>query len=73
MKNHGKFLYNTAVLTVSNVVMRCISLAFQIWLAGRIGSAGIGLFQLVMSVGGFAMTFAISGIRFAAAFRQGGL
>ena len=64
MKNHGKFLYNTAVLTVSNVVMRCISLAFQIWLAGRIGSAGIGLFQLVMSVGGFAMTFAISGIRF---------
>ena len=64
MKRNTKFLYNTAVLTVSNVVMRCIGLAFQVWLAGRIGSAGIGLFQLVMSVGGFATTFAISGIRF---------
>lgn len=64
MKNRSKFVYNTVVLTVSNLVMRCIGMAFQVWLAGRIGSAGIGLFQLVMAVGGFAMTFAISGIRF---------
>lgn len=64
MKNRSNFVYNTVVLTVSNLVMRCIGMAFQVWLAGRIGSAGIGLFQLVMAVGGFAMTFAISGIRF---------
>lgn len=64
MKTRSNFVYNTVVLTVSNLVMRCIGMAFQVWLAGRIGSAGIGLFQLVMAVGGFAMTFAISGIRF---------
>lgn len=64
MKQNSKFVYNTAVLTVSNVVMRCIGMAFQVWLAGRIGSAGIGLFQLIMAVSGFAVTFAISGIRF---------
>lgn len=64
MQNRSKFVYNTVILTASDLVMRCISMAFQVWLAGRIGSAGIGLFQLVMSVGGFAMTFAISGVRF---------
>ncbi len=64
MQNRSKFVYNTVILTASDLVMRCIGMAFQVWLAGCIGSAGIGLFQLVMSVGGFAMTFAISGIRF---------
>lgn len=64
MRNRSKFVYNTVILTASDLVMRCIGMAFQVWLAGRIGSAGIGLFQLVMSVGGFAMTFAISGVRF---------
>lgn len=64
MQNRSKFVYNTVILTASDLVMRCIGMAFQVWLAGRIGSAGIGLFQLVMSVGGFAMTFAISGVRF---------
>ncbi|MDO4983106.1 MAG: oligosaccharide flippase family protein [Eubacteriales bacterium] len=60
-----KLIYNTALLTVSSLVMSAISMAFQVWLVGRIGSAGIGLYQLVMSVTGLAMTFAISGIRFA--------
>ena len=64
MQNRSKFVYNTVILTASDLVMRCIGMAFQVWLAGCIGSAGIGLFQLVMSVGGFAMTFAISGVRF---------
>ncbi len=36
------------------------------WLAGRIGSAGIGLYQLVVSVSFLCTTFAISGVRFAA-------
>lgn len=60
-----KIMYNTALLTVSAIIMRCIALIFQIWLAGRIGEAGIGLFQLVMSVGFMASAVAVSGIRFA--------
>lgn len=60
-----KLIVNTALLTGSSVVMRCIALAFQVWLVGRIGSAGIGLYQLVMSVSVLFATFAISGIRFA--------
>ncbi|MCD8100773.1 MAG: oligosaccharide flippase family protein [Oscillospiraceae bacterium] len=59
-----KMARNTAVLTVSSVFMRCIGMAYQVWLAGRIGAAGIGLFQLVMSVNFLCVTVAISGIRF---------
>ena len=60
-----KLAYNTALLTGSTLVMRWIGLAWQVWLAGRIGPAGIGLFQLVMSVGFLFVTLAVSGIRFA--------
>ena len=60
-----KLIYNTALLTVSSLEMSAISMTFQVWLVGKIGSAGIGLYQLVMSVTGLAMTFAISGIRYA--------
>ena len=57
---------NTALLTGSSLLMSVISMAFQVWLAGRIGADGIGLYQLVLSVSFLATTFAISGIRFAA-------
>lgn len=61
-----KLLRDTALLTSSSLVMRCIALIFQMWLVGRIGAAGVGLYGLVSSVGFLAATFAISGIRFAA-------
>ena len=57
---------NTALLTGSSLVMSLISMSFQVWLAGRIGSAGIGLYQLFVSVSFLCTTFAISGVRFAA-------
>ena len=58
-------VYNTALLTASSLLMQGIAMAFQVWLVGRIGPAGIGLYQLVLSVTGLCATFAISGIRFA--------
>lgn len=57
---------NTALLTAASLAMRFAGMVWQLWLAARIGEAGIGLFQLVLSVGGLAATFAISGIRFTA-------
>ena len=61
-----RLIVNTALMTGSSIVMRCIGLIFQAWIVGRIGAAGIGLYQLVMSVSVLFATFAISGIRFAA-------
>ena len=62
--NFRKMARDTALLTGSSLFMRCIGLAYQVWLAGRIGAAGIGLWQLVLSVNLLAATLAISGIRF---------
>lgn len=58
-------LRNTALLTGSSLLMSLIALVFQGWLSARIGASGLGLYQLVCSVGALAATFAISGIRFA--------
>ena len=59
-----KLMRDTALLTGSSLVMRCIALTFQVWLVSRIGAAGVGLYGLVGSVGFLAATVAISGIRF---------
>jgi len=60
-----RFIYNTLLLTIASLVIRGIGLSFQVYLSNKIGAAGIGLFQLIMSVQILAVTFAVSGIRFA--------
>jgi stage V sporulation protein B len=55
---------NTALLTASGLVMRFVGMIWQVWLVGRIGQSGIGLFQLIMSVSALASTVAVSGIRY---------
>lgn len=51
------------MLTGVNLLLRLVGTSFQVYLSGRIGAAGIGLVQLVMSVGMLAMTAGIAGIR----------
>ena len=60
-----RLIVNTALMTSASLLMRCIAMGFQGYLSAKIGAAGIGLYQLVMSVELLASTFAISGIRFA--------
>lgn len=55
--------YSALMLTGVNLLLRFISTGFQVYLSGRIGAAGIGLLQLVLSVGMMAMTAGIGGIR----------
>lgn len=57
---------NTGLLTAASLVMRLIGMLWQLWLVEQIGDTGIGLFQLVLSVGGLAGTLAVSGVRFSA-------
>lgn len=66
MKNAKLLLINTTVLTVSGFLMRTIAVAFNVYLTNKIGSAGIGLFQLIMAVYGLAVTFASAGIKLGA-------
>lgn len=55
--------YSALLLTGVNLLLRFVSTSFQVYLSGRIGAAGIGLLQLVLSVGSMAMTAGIAGIR----------
>ena len=51
------------MLTGTNLLLRFGGTSFQVYLSSRIGAAGIGLLQLVMSVGGLAVVTGIAGIR----------
>ena len=51
------------LLTGVNLLLRLVFTGFQVYLSGRIGAAGIGLLQLVLSVGGLALTAGMAGIR----------
>ena len=60
-----RFLYNAVLLTLTNLGMRGIGVLFNRFLTVRIGTAGLGQFSLMMSVYGFAVTFASAGIHLA--------
>ena len=42
MIHKKRLVYNTFLLTGVSLLMSCIGIAFQVWLVGRIDSAGIG-------------------------------
>lgn len=49
------------VLTVISFALRGLGMLFRVYLSGRMGSTGLGLYQLVMSVYSLFATFATSG------------
>ena len=55
--------YNALLLTGVNLMLRFAGTGFQVYLSGRIGAEGIGLLQLVLSVGSLALTVGMGGIR----------
>ena len=57
MHTNRRLIVNTALMTGSSIVMRCIGLVFQAWIVGHIGAAGIGLYQLVMSVSVLSVSY----------------
>ena len=63
MRHKMPIFYSALMLTGVNLLLRMVSTSFQVYLSGQIGAAGIGLLQLVLSVGGLAMTAGIAGIR----------
>lgn len=63
MSKKMPIFYSALMLTGVNLLLRFVSTGFQVYLSGRIGAAGIGLLQLVMSVGSLSMTAGMAGIR----------
>lgn len=59
---HKRFLKNAAILTATSIILRTAGIFFRIWMSGAIGTEGMGLYQLIISVYVFASTFASGGI-----------
>lgn len=55
--------YGTLLLTGANLLLRLAGMSFQVYLSGRIGAAGVGLLQLVLSVRMLAFTLGSAGAR----------
>lgn len=65
MTEFRRFLRNALVLVGASLLMRSISLLFGAFVSRQVGAEGMGLFALVGSVYGFAVTLATSGIQLA--------
>lgn len=63
MRRSIPIFYSALLLTFVNLLLRLVGTSFQVYLSGQIGPSGIGLLQLVLSVGSLAMVAGIAGVR----------
>lgn len=57
-----KFIFNGFLITGVSVLMRSVSVSFNVYISNQIGAVAMGIFTLISTVYGFAMTVATSGI-----------
>ena len=65
MNTFGRFIINGTLMTAVSLFMRTVAVAFNIYISNIIGAEGLGLFTLISTVYGFALTVATSGINLA--------
>lgn len=63
MRKGNALFYSALLLTGANLLLRLVSMGFQVYLSGRIGAAGIGLMQLILSVNALFFTLGSAGNR----------
>ena len=61
-----RFLINASITSTTSVFMNIVGVSFNVYISNKLGAQGVGLFQLIMSVYGFSVTLASSGINLAA-------
>ena len=65
MERFKKFILNGLLITGVSLLMRSVSVSFNVYISNRIGAVAMGVFTLISTVYGFAITVATSGIGFA--------
>lgn len=63
MSKTKPIFYSALLLTGVNLLLRLVGTSFQVYLSSRIGAEGIGLLQLVLSVGSMTLVAGMAGIR----------
>ena len=66
MSKLRNFAVNAGILTATSLSLGAVGVLYNAWLTRNLGSAGTGLFSLMMAVYRFAVTFACSGSGLAA-------
>jgi len=66
MKKRKRFLGNALLLSAVNIAMRGVAVSFNAYINRKTGAEAMGLFTLVMSIYGFAVTLALSCVNLAA-------
>ncbi len=66
MNRFKKFILNGLLITAVSLVIRAVSVSFNVYLSNKIGAVAMGVFTLVSTVYGFALTVATSGVGLAA-------
>lgn len=64
--------YNALLLTAVNLLLRMVGTGFQVYISRNLGAAGVGLLQLTMSVGSFALITGMAGVRTATMYLTAG-
>jgi stage V sporulation protein B len=65
MSGIKRFFASAFLLTVSALIMRSISVSFSAYVSNTAGAEAMGVFSQIMSVFGFALTIATSGVNLA--------
>lgn len=60
-----KYFFNAFLLSLVALVMRGVSVSFNVYISGKVGAEGMGLLTLCGGVYGFLITLATSGINMA--------
>jgi len=62
MKKMKKFFLNIVILTMASLILRGLDMFFTVYISGKIGAEGMGVFQLLLSVYFLFVTLATAGI-----------
>jgi len=62
MNKRKQFFVNGMLLSAVSLLMRTIGVGFNVYVSNRIGAEAMGLFSLIGTVYGFALTLATSGV-----------
>ena len=64
MKRFSNFIKSGIILTISTLILRSISIVFNIFLSNKISIATIGYWGIIMSIFSFLLTIALSRNKF---------
>ena len=68
MRGKPTMFYGALLLAGANLALQGVAMLFRVYLSRTVGAAGLGLLQLILTVGGLALTVGVSGARVTAMY-----